>query len=74
VLASDVDEVPYSTRDVAGSLVVQRITADVDDGLAATDEITGAVLSATTAGLMTTVPVPYFAVLAVLVARTVTAC
>ena len=65
------DDVPYSTREIAGSFVVHVITADVVPALAVRDEITGEVVSAT-GGFKITAAVSYFAVLATLVARTVT--
>jgi hypothetical protein len=67
------DEVPNSTREIAGSFVVHVMTADVVPGVALTDEITGAVVSAV-GGLTITVAVAYFVVFAALVARTVTVC
>jgi hypothetical protein len=72
-LVIDDDDVPYSTREIAGSLVVHVITADVVPGLAISEEITGSVVSAT-GGFKTIVAVSYFAVLAPLVARTIIVC
>jgi hypothetical protein len=68
---SDEEEVPYSTREFDGSLVVQLMIADVLPGVATTDEITGGVVSLG-AGFTITVAVPTFVTSATLIARIVT--
>jgi hypothetical protein len=44
-LVSDAADVPYDTTDVDASFVVHDTVADVEDGAAATEEITGGVVS-----------------------------
>ena len=73
-LANDEDDVPNSTRELEASFVDHLTVADVVEGVATTDEITGFTVSVVVDVFRTTVAVPYFVVFAVLVARTVTVC